>query len=78
VRNPVIARPYGAVPEIVTQGRTGFLGDTVDDLALAVRALDQIDRLVCRREAEARFSAKRMAADYEAIYARQLAESRID
>jgi glycosyltransferase involved in cell wall biosynthesis len=75
---PVIARPYGAVPEIVTQGRTGFLGDTVDDLALAVRALDQIDRLVCRREAEARFSAKRMAADYEAIYARQLAESRID
>jgi glycosyltransferase involved in cell wall biosynthesis len=75
---PVIARPYGAVPEIVTQSRTGFLGDTVDDLALAVRALDQIDRLVCRREAEARFSAKRMAADYEAIYARQLAESRID
>jgi glycosyltransferase involved in cell wall biosynthesis len=74
---PVIARPCGAVPEILTPGRTGFLGETVEDLVRAVGALDQLDRLNCRREAAARFSVERMAADYEAIYARQIAQSRV-
>ncbi len=65
---PVIAQPFGSVPEVVTPGRTGFIADTVDEIAEAVRHLDRIDRRACRREAEARFSVKHMADGYDAIY----------
>ncbi|HSE03915.1 MAG TPA: glycosyltransferase family 4 protein [Methylomirabilota bacterium] len=74
---PVIARPYGSVPEIVTPGRTGFIADTVDELAEAVRHLDRIDRAACRREAEKRFSVERMVDGYEAVYAELDAGARL-
>lgn len=74
---PVIARPYGSVPEIVTPGRTGFIADTVDELAEAVRHLDRIDRTACRREAEKRFSIERMVDGYEAVYAELDAGARL-
>jgi glycosyltransferase involved in cell wall biosynthesis len=67
---PVITRPCGSVPEVITPGRTGFIADTVDDLVEAVRHVDRLDRAVCRREAETRFSVERMVDDYEAVYAR--------
>ncbi|HXH83955.1 MAG TPA: glycosyltransferase family 4 protein [Candidatus Tectomicrobia bacterium] len=67
---PVIARPCGAVPEILVPGVTGFLGDTVDDLVDAVKRADEIDRHACRRHVEARFGVARMTDDYEAIYRR--------
>ena len=65
---PVIARPCGAVPEIVTPDLTGFLADTVDELAEGIRRLGRIDRAVCRREAEDRFSVSRMVDDYDTVY----------
>ncbi len=65
---PVIARPCGSVPEIVAPGRTGFVGETLDDLVDAVKRVDTIDRAACRREVEARFTVERMTDRYEAIY----------
>jgi glycosyltransferase involved in cell wall biosynthesis len=65
----VIARPFGSVPEVIVPGRTGFIADSVEELAEAARHLDRIDRAACRREAEARFSVERMVDDYEAVYA---------
>jgi glycosyltransferase involved in cell wall biosynthesis len=65
---PVIARPCGSVPEVITPGRTGFLADSVDEFAEAIHHLDRIDRAACRREAETRFSVARMVDDYEAVY----------
>jgi glycosyltransferase involved in cell wall biosynthesis len=67
---PVIARPCGSVPELLDDGRTGFLGDTVDELVEAVKRIDTIDRAECRRHVERRFSVARMVDDYEAIYRR--------
>ena len=67
---PVIARRCGSVPEVITPGRTGFIADTIDDLAQAIRRLDRIDRAACRGEAEARFSVARMADGYESVYER--------
>ena len=67
---PVVARPCGSVPEIVVDGRTGFLGSTLVELADAVKRIDEIDRAACRRHVEAHFSVERMAADYEAVYSR--------
>jgi glycosyltransferase involved in cell wall biosynthesis len=67
---PVVARPCGSVPEVVEDGRTGFLGDTVDDLVEAVKRIDTIKRAECRRHVEQRFSVARMVDDYEALYRR--------
>jgi glycosyltransferase involved in cell wall biosynthesis len=67
---PVIARPCGSVPEIIEDGRTGFIADTVDELVEAVKRIDTIDRVECRRQVERRFSVPRMVDDYEALYRR--------
>jgi glycosyltransferase involved in cell wall biosynthesis len=69
---PVIATRRGSLPELVAHGETGFLGETDAELAEFVRRADRIDRAACRRRAEQRYSASRMAADYEALYARLL------
>jgi glycosyltransferase involved in cell wall biosynthesis len=73
---PVVARPCGSVPEVVVDGRTGFLGSTLIELADAVKRIDEIDRAECRRHVEERFSVERMAADYEALYRRLAARRR--
>jgi glycosyltransferase involved in cell wall biosynthesis len=65
---PVVARPCGAVPEIVADGETGFLGDTIDDLVAGVKRVDLLDRARCRRRVEERFSVETMADRYEAVY----------
>jgi glycosyltransferase involved in cell wall biosynthesis len=74
---PVVARPRGAVGEVLRHGQTGFLANTVEELAAAVGAVDRIDRATCRREAETRFSVARMARDYEAIFTRQIVRNRV-
>ena len=65
---PVVARPCGSVPEIITPGRTGFLADTLDEIVEALRSVDRLDRAQCRREAERRFGVERMVDDYDAVY----------
>ncbi|TNC48480.1 glycosyltransferase family 4 protein [Rubellimicrobium rubrum] len=66
---PVIAYPSGALTEIVEDGRTGFLVESVNGLADAMRRIDRIDPEVCRATARARFSAQRMVARYLERYA---------
>lgn len=65
---PVLAFPNGAAPEIVDQGRTGYLCQDEDEMAAAVGRIPEIDRLQCRKAAEQRFSLGRMSADYERLY----------
>jgi glycosyltransferase involved in cell wall biosynthesis len=65
---PVVARRRGSVPEIVTHGVTGFVGETDEELAQLCRAVHTIDRRTCRLEAERRFTPEVMARGYEAIY----------
>jgi glycosyltransferase involved in cell wall biosynthesis len=72
---PVVARPCGSVPEIIRDGEVGFLGETVEQLAAAVKRVDTIDRARCRRYAEERFSVAVMTDAYEAVY-RQVQEDR--
>jgi glycosyltransferase involved in cell wall biosynthesis len=67
---PVIAHPRGSVPEVVVDGRTGFIGATADELTDAVKRLEQIDRAACRAHVERHFSVATMADGYEAVYRR--------
>jgi glycosyltransferase involved in cell wall biosynthesis len=65
---PVIAYPRGSVPEIIEDGRTGFLVNNAKKAAKAVQQIPQICREECRQRFEDRFSATRMAMDYLAVY----------
>lgn len=65
---PVIAYPRGSVPEIIAHGVSGFLVHNIEEAAAALKNLSAIDRRKCRRAFEERFSVKRMAQEYLAIY----------
>ncbi len=67
---PVIAFRVGALPEIVEDGRTGFLVDGVDGMAAAILRAGEIDPATCRAAARERFSADRMTSEYLALYER--------
>lgn len=69
---PVAALAKGAVPEIVENGRTGYLADDVESLAEYIPKLVQLDRTEVRARALARFNYTRMVNDYEEIYQRAL------
>jgi glycosyltransferase involved in cell wall biosynthesis len=69
---PVIAYPFGSVPEVIEDRVSGFL---VSDLAGAVNAVKQlgkIDRKKVRKHFENNFTADRMALDYLKIYERMV------
>ncbi len=66
---PVIAYRRGSMPELIEDGKTGFVIDS--DLELLVEAMkkvDQIDRRKTRQHIEEKFSKERMADDYEKAY----------
>jgi glycosyltransferase involved in cell wall biosynthesis len=67
---PVVAFRRGSVPEICTEGVTGFIVEGVEGAVAALRNLDGFDRARCRRAFEHRYSAERMAEDYERVYQR--------
>jgi glycosyltransferase involved in cell wall biosynthesis len=67
---PVIARRSGSVPEVIIDGKTGFICDSVLEMVLACRRIDEIDRGFCRQHVEQRFSAPVMADGYLAAYER--------
>ncbi|MBF0307166.1 MAG: glycosyltransferase family 4 protein [Alphaproteobacteria bacterium] len=66
---PVIARRRGSVPEVVDDGITGFIYETIEEGVAAIDAVARLDRAGVRRHFVERFSARRMALDYLAIYA---------
>ena len=67
---PLVARPVGALPEILRPGRDGFFGGSVDGLAASVWRAGQLDRAEIQRSVRDRFSARRMADAYEALFRR--------
>ena len=69
---PVIAINRGSMPELIEDGVTGFLVNSVDEAIAAVARLPQIDRAACRRAVAERFSVERMADRYIQLYRRIL------
>ena len=70
---PVIAFRRGSIPEVIDDGVTGFIVDSVDEAVAAVDRVGELDRETCRQVFVERFSAQRMAADYLALYERLIA-----
>jgi glycosyltransferase involved in cell wall biosynthesis len=65
---PVVAFRRGSVPEVIDDGVTGFVVDTIDDAVAAVGACGSLDRRRIRATFEERFSATRMTDDYLRLY----------
>jgi glycosyltransferase involved in cell wall biosynthesis len=71
----VIAINRGSVPEVVDDGISGFIVEDETGAIGAVERLGELDRARVRAQFEKRFTAKRMALDYLALY-RAIAEPR--
>jgi glycosyltransferase involved in cell wall biosynthesis len=65
---PVIAWRHGSAPEIIENGVSGFVVDSITDALSAVNRTRAISRTRVRRCFEERFTANRMADDYVAAY----------
>ena len=65
---PVIAFRSGALPEIVEDKRTGFLVDSVEEMAAAIARVDQLNPEDCREAARTRFALDHMLEGYFALY----------
>ena len=71
---PVVALRAGSVPEVIDDGTTGFVCDTLDEMVEAMGRTEDIDPAACRRTALARFDVRRMVDGYDLVYRRVLAE----
>lgn len=65
---PVIAADLGSCREVIEDGQTGYLVDSVDEAVAAVGKIDLIERKKCRQRVEENFSIDRMVAEYEKVY----------
>jgi glycosyltransferase involved in cell wall biosynthesis len=65
---PVIAMDLGSCREVIEEGKTGFLVNTVEEAAQALQRLREIDRSACRKRVQQCFSIDTMVMAYEQVY----------
>jgi glycosyltransferase involved in cell wall biosynthesis len=65
---PVVAFNHGSVPEVLTNGVTGFIVSDMAAATEAARRAPELDRARIRETFERDFSARRMALDYLDLY----------
>ena len=65
---PTIAFRRGSVPEIIQDGVSGLIVESVEEAVAAVERAKSISREACRNVFEERFTARRMANDYLRLY----------
>jgi glycosyltransferase involved in cell wall biosynthesis len=74
---PVVVLNNGSAPEVVAHGRTGFVVESVAEMAKLVQGPpDGIDPYECRRHVECEFSVRRMTDEYVDAYHRILCSGR--
>lgn len=71
---PVIAFNRGSVPEIIKNGRTGFIVENIYQMSKAIEKITQISRRECRQWVEKNFTVQKMAEGYEKIYKKVIKE----
>lgn len=73
---PVIGLRRGAVPEVVVDGKTGYVVDTGAEMAAAIGRIAAISRAACRARVEQRYSEAAIAEGYLKVYAQLIARVR--
>lgn len=69
---PVVTVPLGAAPELVADGETGFLRESLDEMVECLARISEITPLSCRKRVEERFSARAMVDGYLEVFERVL------
>lgn len=69
---PVIALKRGAVSEVIVDGKTGFIVESLQEMAEAVGRIDTIDRKECRNHVVKYFAISKMVDGYEAAFMKLL------
>jgi glycosyltransferase involved in cell wall biosynthesis len=69
---PVIAFNRGSMPELIVDGKTGFLVDTTGGAVDAVKAIRSVNRKYCRDHAASKFSRQKMIEGYLDVYKKVL------
>jgi glycosyltransferase involved in cell wall biosynthesis len=72
---PVIAWRNGSVPEVIQDGVSGFVVDSIQQGVKAVREIEMLSRRACRNAFDERFDSSRMARDYVRVYQRVIVGS---
>ena len=65
---PILAFRHGSVPEVIDEGITGLIVDSMDEAIRKLPHVVALDRRAVRRRFEERFTATRMAKDYVQTY----------
>lgn len=65
---PVLSLHRGAAPEIIKNGKTGFVVNSMGEMAEAVRKISTINRADCRKHVESHFSTENMVENYEKVF----------
>lgn len=71
---PVVAFSTGSIPEVVVNGKTGYIVKEINSMVTAVDNINKINRQECRDYARTKFNATRMADEYEKIYLKILSK----
>jgi glycosyltransferase involved in cell wall biosynthesis len=74
---PVLALRRGSVEEVVEDGLTGRIIDSINEATVTLPRVMGLDRRAVRRRFEERFTATRMAKDYVRVYKSLLARSNV-
>lgn len=69
---PVISFQNGAAPEIIEDGKSGFLVNTVDEMVKRISEVSKIDRKACRKRIEENFTIDIMVNKYVEVYKKLL------
>ncbi len=72
---PVLAMRRGSVEEVVEDGLTGHIVDSIEEATVTLPRVMALDRRVVRQRFEERFTATRMANDYVRVYNSLLARA---
>ncbi len=65
---PVVAFRRGSVPEIIEDGRNGFIVSNIDEMAEVIKKVNTISRRECRKTVEEKFAIGKMVEGYEAAF----------
>jgi glycosyltransferase involved in cell wall biosynthesis len=70
---PVIGMNLGSVPEVIAQGKTGYVCQSYEEMAQKISDAAELNRRACREHVVSRFSVSQMVDGYEAAYRKAIA-----
>ena len=73
---PVLGFSRGSFPELIDDGKNGFLSKTVEEMSAQIPSVSSIDRAFCRKSIEERFTKTQMTHGYIEVYKKILGKTK--